>query len=437
MNMNQFHLGRWGVCLVIAAIVCWAGTWTYAKRVLIPEQRDYCAAHGLPRARFSDLYPRWIGAREVLLHGRDPYTMEVTREIQTGLYGQPLAPDRHGHGQNYQQGFYYPLYISFFLAPTFHLPFQSVQAGFSWMLFTLTIITIPLWLRLLRWPVPLWMQAVIIVFAIGSLPFMQALRLQQITLVAAFLVASAMLCLGSGCELAAGILLALSTIKPQLVWLVLLWLAIWTLADWRRRYRWALSFFCSMAILCAASEYYLPHWIFRFWQSIREYHSYTGEMSVSEMLIGPWSRIWELLALGLMAAVCWISRHAQADSEAFAFVTSLVLAVTVLVVPSYGPYNQPLLMPAILILLRDRQTIWRKSAANRLLLLILIVLLVWPWLACVVLSGLSFILPLQTVEKGSLMPVWTLLLIPVAVAAAMLVYAGQRTFTTSRGAPTS
>ena len=60
-------------------------------------------------------------------------------------------------------------------------------------------------------------------------------------------------------------------IKPQLVWLLLLWLVIWTLADWRRRYRWAASFLFTMAILCAASEWYLPHWISRFWQAIREY----------------------------------------------------------------------------------------------------------------------------------------------------------------------
>jgi hypothetical protein len=435
--MNQPHIGRWGILLMIAAVVCAAGTWIYAKRVLIPEQIDYFAAHGLFRAKFSDLYPRWVGARELMLHGRDPYTMEMTREIQAGLYGQPLPPDRHGNGKNYQQGFYYPVYIGFFLAPTFDLPFASVQKEFYRLLFALTVITIPLWLRMLRWPMPLWMQATLIVFTIGSLPFMQALRLQQISLVAAFLVAAAVVCLGSGRGISAGVLLAVATIKPQLVWLVLLWLAIWTLGDWRRRYRWLVSFLCSMAILCAASEYYLPHWIWRFWQSIREYHSYTGEMSVSEMLIGPWSRVWELMALALLAAACWRARRAEANTEAFAFTTSLVLAITVLVVPSYGPYNQALLMPAVLVLLRDRRTFWRKSAVNRILTAIMIVLVVWPWFTCAVLSGLSFILPAQRLERGTLMPVWTLLFIPIAVAAAMLVYAGQRTFTASGEAATS
>src|SRR5258707_1380027 len=70
---------------------------------------------------------------------------------------------------------------------------------------------------------------------------------------------------------AAGVLLAWATMKPQFVVLLLLWLAVWTMADWRRRYRWAVSFLATMTILMAASEWYLPHWIPRFWHAVREY----------------------------------------------------------------------------------------------------------------------------------------------------------------------
>ncbi|MGD1006096.1 MAG: hypothetical protein ABR980_02565, partial [Ignavibacteriaceae bacterium] len=42
----------------------------------------------------SDLYPRWLGSREALLHHRDPYGADVTREIQTGflfkIHGDPI-----------------------------------------------------------------------------------------------------------------------------------------------------------------------------------------------------------------------------------------------------------------------------------------------------------------------------------------------------------
>jgi len=73
--------------LPLLAILCAAGMWTYADRVLIPHQVSDAAAHGWPRGNLSDLYKQWIGAQELLLHGRDPYSAEVTREIQAGYYG--------------------------------------------------------------------------------------------------------------------------------------------------------------------------------------------------------------------------------------------------------------------------------------------------------------------------------------------------------------
>ncbi len=420
-------------CLLLAAALCTAGMWTYASRVLIPYQISDAAAHGRPRGNLSDLYPRWLGARELLLHGRDPYSPEITREAQMGFFGRPLDPDRPG-GRNYQQGFYYPVYVAFFVAPTIRLPFEIVRKGFFWVLLGLTVASIPLWLRVLRWSAPLWMQASLVIFTIGSLPVMQGLKLQQMTLLVAALVATALALLVADRPIAAGVALALATIKPQLVWLLLLWLMIWTLADWRRRYRWAASFLLTMAILWAGSEWYLPHWVSRFWQAIREYRSYTGEVSVMDELMGaPWSRALEFLAFAVMIGACWRDRRQAANTNAFAGTLSLVLATTVLIVPTYGPYNQVLLMPALLIMLNEGRAIWQRSVANRALSVFTAGLVVWPWIACIALAGLSFLLRPELVERGWAIPFWTVLQTPMAVAALMLVHHYQRTFTTPSG----
>jgi hypothetical protein len=428
---------RWQFLLVTCAVLCAAGTWLYANRVLAPNILAYDIEHGLPHGNNSDLYPRWLGARELLLHGRDPYTMEITREIQAGMYGSPLPPDKYGQGQNYQQGFYYPVYVAFILAPTLDLPFEKVKRGFVWVLFALTLVSIPLWLHLLHWPLPLWMQATCMIFTIGSVAIMQGLKLEQITLLVVPLIAAAMALLAADRQVPAGILLALATIKPQFVWLSLLWLAIWTLGDWRRRYRWAASFLITMAILCAGSEYYLPHWIARFWQAIREYNRYTGEMPVAEMMVGPLGRAIEFLAIVFMVHACWKERRREANSDAFAFTVSMVLAISVLVMPSYHPYNQALLIPALLIMVKGRRMIWRRSWINRVLTVITLVFIGWPWLSAFVLASLSFVFPAEAIGKGALMPIWTALVIPVAVSATMLVYAGQRTFAASGEAATS
>jgi hypothetical protein len=319
------------------SILCAVGMWTYVARVLIPHQISDAAAHGRPRGNLSDLYPRWLGARELLLHGRDPYSAEVTREIQAGYYGRPLDRSRPEDPHD-AQGFAYPVYVVFWLAPTIRLPFTIVQKGYFWTLLVLTSASTLLWLRVLRWSVPTWTQISLLALTLSSLAVMQGLKLEQMSLLVAGLVAIAVALLTRDHAVAAGILLALASMKPQLIWLLLCWLAIWTLADLRRRYRWAASFLATMAILVAASERYLPHWIPRFWQAIREYRNYTGAMSVMDKLISPpWSRALEALAFAAVLGVCWRERRQAANAGSFAFTLSLVLAATILLVPTLQP----------------------------------------------------------------------------------------------------
>jgi len=410
-------------------MVCAMGMWTCANRVLIPHQIHYATAHGIPRGNFSDLYPRWFGARELLLHGRDPYSAQITQEIQQNFFGRPLDPDGPGN-RNYQQGFYYPVYIAFGLAPTLDLPFEKVRKGFFWLMVALMVATIPLWTGILRWPVALPVQVSLIFFLLGSLPAMQGLKLNQITLLVMPLLAIALFLLAKDQLITAGILFAVTTIKPQLVSLLLLWLAIWTLTDWRRRYRLMISFLAAMAVLCTASEWYLPHWIPLFLRALYEYRHFTGEMSVTDMLIGaPWSRAIEVVAFVSTGWACWKARRQDADSDAFAFTLSLVLASTVLLVPTYGPYNQVLLLPGVIVLLKYRGQLWRKSLVNRSLALVTMVLIVWPWISSVALTVLSFVLPPLQVETGWSLPFWTTLQIPLAVVALLLVHFHQTTFT--------
>jgi len=428
------QIGSW--MLLLLAILCSVSTWAYVRRVLIPHQVRYDAAHAQPRGNLSDLYPRWLGARELLLHGRDPYTHEFTREIQSGYYGRPLDWDGP-RNRSYDQGFYYPVYVAFFLAPTIHLPFAMVQKGFFWVLLSLTVTTVPLWPRALRWPLPLYALATLVVFTLGSLAFVEGLLLQQITIFVVPVMAVAIALLVSDRPIPAGILLAFSTIKPQLVCWLLLWLTIWTWADWRRRYRWALSFLLTMAVLYAASEWYLPDWIPRFYQALREYRLYTGEMSVMDELIGPpWSRALEVAAVAILIGVCWRERRHAANTGAFALVLSLVLAVTVLVTPTYGIYNQVLLVPAVLIMLKDRGTLWQKGMVNRSLAVITVGLVCWPWISSFTLAALSFVLPRETVEHAWSVPLWTALQTPLAVSALILVHYYQAYYQRTVTAPT-
>lgn len=143
--------------MVLVAAVCAAGMMLYLQRVVIPRQVADAAVHGRPRGNLSDMFPRWLGARELLLRGRDPYSAEVTREIQAGYYGHPLNPSRPDDPKD-EQRFAYPVYVVFVLAPTVGLPFEIVQRGFFWIFLLITIASVPLWLRILKWRPPGWTQ---------------------------------------------------------------------------------------------------------------------------------------------------------------------------------------------------------------------------------------------------------------------------------------
>jgi len=189
--------------------------------------------------------------------------------------------------------------------------------------------------------------------------------------------------------------------------------------------------------LCGAAEWLLPHWILRFWHALHDYQSYTGAISVLDGLLGtpsiaaPWSWILEFGAFAALLVACWTERKESANSQSFAFMVSLVLAVTILLVPTSAQYNQVLLIPALLWLVKERRSIWQRSRINRLFFVMTAALVVWPWISSVLLAALSFILPRNVVERAWAVPIWTTTQIPVAVAALMLLLYYQKTFAAS------
>jgi hypothetical protein len=364
--------------LILASVVCALGMWLYLLRVVIPNRVLNAAIHGRPRGSLSDLYPRWLGARELLLRGRNPYSDSVTREIQAGFYGRPLDPSRPDDLKD-EPRFAHPLYVVFILAPTVGLPFEIVQTSFFWIFLAITMASVPLWLRVLKWR-PSWpTQVSLILLTIGSPAVMQGLKLCQLSLLVAALIVAAMVLLTSDRLIAAGALLALATIKPQLVCLLLLWLAFWTASDWKHRYRLALSFVVTMTALEFASEVYLPHWFPLFWQAIREYQRHTSTASMIDRMISPLvGTAIALLSLAMAGLIGWKGRVQPADSPAFARVLSMVLAVTALVAPPSAPYNQVLLLPAVLLLVRGRGEIWQGGIAGQFLIALTVFATGWP-----------------------------------------------------------
>jgi Glycosyltransferase family 87 len=421
MSPRRFSPATLSGSALILALLISASMWFYVQRILISHQKAESALHGIPRGNLSDLYPRWLGARELLLHHRDPYSEDITREIQMGYYGRALNPSRPFDPID-QQGFAYPLYVVFLLAPTIWLPFSIVQVGFRWFLIILTAASVPIWLRILRWRISCTAIATAILLTLGSFQVLQAIKLQQLSLLVSGLIAASVVFIAQGWLVAAGILLALAGIKPQLILLVSAWLLLWTAGDWRHRQGFAWGFLLTLAALFGASDYVLPGWVARFWNAVLAYREYNaGAGSVLDELITPGSgkALAALIVLAL-AVLCWRLRQTNSDQSDFLWGTALVLAVTVVVVPKAAPYNQILLLPAVLLVLRDRPAIWNKNRLARLCCAAAGIIFAWPWLAALALTLASLFLPAHSVQQAWAAPVYTSLAIPIAVAALLV-----------------
>ena len=397
------------------ALIASASTWFYFHQILRAQQLDEAAAHDRPRGNLSDLYPRWLGARELLKHGRNPYSPEITREIQQGYYGRPLDPSRPDDPKD-QQGFAYPVYVVFLLAPTVDLPFETVQTAFRWLLIALAAVSVCLWLRALRWKLSFEWFLVLALFMVGWLPMVQGIKLQQLSLLVAGLLAACAACLSAGWLFLAGGLLALATIKPQLAWPVVLWLLAWAISGWRSRRRFVFGFTIMMLLLFGGAQLVLPGWLRMFFAAIRQYHQYTQNQSVLVVLFGSIAgHILEALSVLACALCLRNARREPATTAAFGRSLALVLALTVVIVPMFAPYNQVLLVPAILALLHGEISGDPALPAIRKARFIGAILLAWPWIATLALSAVCLWLTPELRQKIYLIPFFANFMLPVFV----------------------
>jgi len=407
---------------IIGAAVLAATMWFWVQDIAIAHQQVEAQAKGIPRGNLSDLYPRWLGARELLLHGRDPYASDITREIQSGYYGRPIDPNLPNDPKD-QQGFAYPVYVAFLLAPTVPLPFPVVQRGFFFLLLALTAYSVVLWIRAVGWRVSKSTILLWIVLTLGCFPAIQGVKLQQLTLLVAGLLAAAISALAGGHLMVAGILLALASIKPQLVALPIACLGIWSLGGWRERQKFIWTFGAAMLLMVVGGEVLLPGWIGKFRTASAEYLRYTGGgRSVLDVELTPmWGRLASAVLVGVLLYFAWRLRHVPAQSLDFAWLVALTMATTLAVIPMFAPYNQVLLLPVLMVLARSLGPLWQSGRMCRFLVISTALSVFWPWIATLGLAAASLFLPKPAVQSAWALPLYTNFAIPTLTLGLVLI----------------
>ena len=182
----------------------------------------------------------------------------------------------------------------------------------------------------------------------------------------------------------------------------------------------------------------MPGWMREFRDAVAAYRQYTGGAgSLLDVLTTPWlGRILAGVAVLAVMIMAWRVRHAPLDSEAFSTMLAMVLAVTLVIVPSFAPYNQVLLLPAVFLIARSWRDLWRLGGLTRMAFALGLAVVGWPWLACCGLMLASRFVPASSLQKAWTAPLYTSLGIPLVVLGLLSVCAGNRLQTSSAvGAP--
>ena len=376
--------------LILAFLVA-LGTSYYYFHLLLPRARMADAVNEMVGLYDygGDFYPIWLTGRELLFHSRNPYTKEMTREIQIGLFGRAMDPRRPTDPPGDFRAFSYPLYVDLLASPLLPLSFNAVRVVLGLLLPFLTAASLMLWIRAFQFQVSGTTIAIAIILVLVSYPVLEGLYAQQAGLLVGAALAMSAAALLRGRLILAGMLLAFASVKPQLMWLLALWLLLWAISDWKRRKVFALSFFLMMALLFLVSQLLLPGWLIGWWRSLAGYSRYTLPPLTQLVLGRLMGRVFGLAMLALAIWSCWRARHEPAASGKFSLVVSFVLTVTVVLAPTGGAvYDQVILLPAILWLGFRGSEIPETRRPMRVLMVVAIVALCWQWvMACGIALG--------------------------------------------------
>ena len=363
--------------------LCVAGiSWLYVYRILGPWNTRTRLENGFVIAQISDLYSPWVGTRELLLHRRNPYGTEVSHEIQIAFYGHVINQtyDEPKAKLADEQRFAYPIYEVFLTAPLVYLDFAEVQRWAPFVLGSLIALNVLFCFSVLRWRIRWEAGIAIILFTLSCPQIAQGLRLQQLAIVDACLLMAAAWCVSKNHFVAAGALLAASTIKPQMALLPLCWFAIWSAGDWRRRWRVPACFIATLAALVAFGELLLPGWLGYFVAGLAAYRRYALPTSTLGMALGNTlgEIVGGIIILGLLT-FAWRNRKAAGDSKQFTGLLAAFFMGDLLAFPLFTPFNQVLLILPVMLLLHDWKTLRRFSKV------VFVICVGWPWIVSTVL----------------------------------------------------
>ncbi len=335
--------------LILAILVGLAGlTWAnYRFAVQNPGGNDFLA--------------RWMGARKWLMEGISPYDEQVSLATQEIIYGHP-ADVSQGEDKNH---FVYPLTSMIFFGPFGLLEYLPARAIWMTVLeLSLAALAI-IGLRLIRWSISPVRVAVMILFSVLWYHGARTIIIGQFAGIEALLLVGALLLIYTEQDGFAGLLLALSTTKPQMAYLIIPFVLIWGYSN--RRFTIYSGFFGSLLVMFLVSLFFIPNWPMQMIWQLMEYPSYTERIgSVISILAGSIPGISRQLSIILNVffwgylVVEWLLAWGK-DRNWFLWTALMTLVLTNFLVLRTATTNYVMMFPALLLIFKMLEDRWPRA----------------------------------------------------------------------------
>lgn len=330
-----------------------------------------------PYPGHNDFLSRWEGARSFWVDGLNSYGEKASLNIQMRIFGRAAV---EGEDPGY---FAYPFYTAILISPLAYLPYAWASAIWMVLLEALLIASLFLLFDLFHWKPAPWLLGLLVIWVLAFYFSARGLILGQPGVAVYFLELLALWGLSKNRDTLAGVALAISTVKPQMGFLIVPFFLVWALR--RRRWKFMISFSASLTLLLLISFLLQPSWLGDWIAQLRLYPSYTALGSPVWIIthyylgLGDWAEA--LAALVLVALLFIISYRLLwgGHSETFAWAAVLTLTVTHLIAPRTAtPHYVVFIIPLVFYCAEMARRYRRRG--NLLIALILLALLVLPWL---------------------------------------------------------
>lgn len=308
----------------------------------------------------NDFLARWNGAHEWLKNGSNPYSNQVSEIAQQYIYGRQADSSK---GEDIAH-FVYPFFSMLFFAPFGLMEYTLARAVFMTLLEVSMVVVCLLALKLTNWRLKSISLAGMILITLLGYYSVRTIILGQFSGVNAVIILLALFAIKKNQDIFAGIMLALTLSKPQMSYLLIIFVLLWSLSVHRNRV--LLGFVSAFLVMMAVTLILIPSWPLDWLRQVVNYPEYTNRVGSIPSIIAGWTpgiaRPVEYFLNGiffLYLIIEWFRCRGR-EYPAFLWTAYLTLVITNLVTFRTATPHYVLLIPALFLISKILLDKWGK-----------------------------------------------------------------------------